>query len=115
MTISPLGPTDGDTILPGDVVPGMQTDVEAVVANATHDVARAAADVGPGKERSIQERPHPVVADDRGSLHLAQKAWAEHALDGAAGVVGPDAEQERRRRIVPAQHRHERSEENTSE
>ena len=49
------------------------------------------------------QRAHAVVLDDARAAHLADEARAEHPPDRAAGVVGAEAEQERRADAVLAE------------
>src|SRR5205823_9819858 len=98
-----LGARAIEPVLPFEMVPRVHADLEALVADLPREFARTPADVRSGKERPVEQRPDPVMADDRCSLHLLEEAGAEDPPDGPTGVVRPDAEQKRRAGIVAAQ------------
>ena len=95
-----------DAVLPADVVPAVDADLEAGVARRAHHVAGAPADVGPGQHGAVQQRLQAVVLHDRRAAHLAEEARPEHALDRAPGVIGAEREEERRAgAVLLQQHR----------
>jgi len=49
---------------------------------------------GPGEERSVEQRRQSVVRQNRGARCFSDEAAAEDALDRAAGVIRPEAEEE---------------------
>ena len=84
----------GDKVLPFDVVPAVDADLEARIAHAAHGLRAPRADVRAWKERAVEQRLDPVVLDDGRSAHLGEKAGAEDAPQRATGVVGAEAEKE---------------------
>src|SRR5258706_13396118 len=58
-----------------------------------HHAGAAAPDVGTGEERSVEQRRQSVVRQNRGARCLADEAAAEDALDRAARVIRPEAEE----------------------
>jgi hypothetical protein len=93
----------GDAILPADVIPGVHAALEARIAGLQHRAASAHADVGPGQQRAVEQRAQPVVLEHRGARHLSHESAPEHPTQGAAGVVGPEAEQEGGARLLATQ------------
>ena len=92
-----------DAVLPAHVIPGVHAHLEAGIAHRPHHVRAALADIGAGQQCAVHQGQEAVVRQHRGALHLAREALAEHALDGAPGVVGAQAEQEGRPGTVAAQ------------
>src|SRR5205085_2386325 len=88
----PVGAGAIEPILPFDVVPAMDADIEALVANAAHHMACPPAYVGAGQQSAVKQRFDAVVLDHRRPLHLAEEARTKHAFDRAPGVIGSEAE-----------------------
>ncbi len=80
-------------VLPGHVVPGVDAHLESGLRNRAHDGCGAQANVRTGQQGAIEQCLQTVMFQHRGALDFAQKALAEDAFDGAAGVVGSQAEQ----------------------
>ena len=92
----PCGVRGGDAVLPADVVPRMDADLESGIAGRAHHVAGAPSDVGSGQHGAVEQGLHAVVAHDRRAAHLAEKSRPEHAPDRAPGVIRAEREEERR-------------------
>ena len=86
--LGPFGVGLLDTVLPPDVVPAMDADLEFGVARAEQDVEAAPADVRPRQQCAVHQCLDAVMADHRGARYLAEEAGPKHALDGAASVIG---------------------------
>jgi len=67
---------------------------ETFVTGVAQDVAAASADIRPRQQGAIEQGGEAVMRYHRGALTLAKEALAEYAFDGAAGVIGAEAEQE---------------------
>src|SRR5262245_66664357 len=81
----------------------MHADLEPGAAHADERRRAPRADVGPGQQRTVEERAQAVVLDHRRARHLPHEAAPEDATDRAAGVIRSEAEEERRVRAVALQ------------
>ena len=86
----PLGPgrvAMGDEVLPRDVIVTMHANFKTGVTHAAHFIAGVPTNIRPGEQGAVEQRAKPVVFKHIGSRNLAQEPRAEHAADGAAGVI----------------------------
>src|SRR5258706_10552684 len=93
LALGPPGVRPGNAVLPFHVIPGVDADFETGVPHLAHHAGAAAPDVGTGEERSVEQRRQSVVRQNRGARCLADEAAAEDALDRAARVIRPEAEE----------------------
>src|SRR5215467_13558392 len=64
----PPGPFEvraAHTVLPPRVIPAVQTDFKAFIADKAHDITSAAPDVRTREKRAVEQRLYTVVLDDR--------------------------------------------------
>jgi len=94
LTSRPCCVFGGHVVLPFHVIERMNAGLEPLVAHLSHHGGAAATDIGTGQDSAIQKRSDTVVRNHRSAPDLAHESASEYALDGAAGVVGPQAEQE---------------------
>ena len=66
---------------------------QARVVDLAHDIPAPAPDMGSGQQSSVEQRFDSIVADHRGSLHLAEKTRPEYPAQSTAGMVRSQAEQ----------------------
>src|SRR6185295_199074 len=93
----------GDTILPADVIIGVQANLEPRIAHCTHQRSRVPADMRARQQRAIQQRFPAVVFQHRGAPDLAEETAPKYASQCPPGVVRSDAEVERCSRSQPLQ------------
>src|SRR6267142_3569554 len=106
LALGPDGIAAGDVVLPAHVVPAVDADLETRVARRAHRVRALAADVRPRQERAVEEGADAVVFQDRRPFDLREEPWAKNAAQRAAGVVRPEAEEERGAGAVAFQYLH---------
>src|SRR5262249_9916048 len=82
-----------DVVLPAHVIESMDAHFEPVALHAAHHLGAALTDVRAGQQRTVKQSAEPVVRYHGSAPYFLEEALAEHALDGAAGMVGPQAEQ----------------------
>ncbi len=95
-------------VLPQNVIPGMHADLETRVTHSAQDRCAAPADVGPRQQHAVQQRAQAIVFEHRGAADLGKKSGPEHAPQGAAGVVGTEAEVEAGRHLQALAQGHQR-------
>ena len=94
-------------VLPLHVIPAVDRGFEAGIARRAQDIGAAPADIRPRQQRAVHQGLDPIVRHHGGALHLFHEAGAEHALDGASGVIGAEREQKARTGAMAAQDFHQ--------
>src|ERR1700694_4444283 len=84
----PVGTRPIKPVLPLDVVPTVDADIEALVANAAHHVTSSPAYVRARQQRPVEQSFDAVVLDHRSPLHLAEKPGSKYPFDRTPGVIG---------------------------
>ncbi len=92
-----------DTVLPADVIEGVNSNLETALCDFPHQRRATPADVRPRQQRPVQERFDSVMLDDGGAGDLAHEAGTECPADGTPGMVRPEAEEERCLGLLPLQ------------
>ncbi len=90
----------GHAVLPGHVVPGMDSRFEPCAGHAAHLVDPMLSNVGAWQQRAIQQGFQAIMFQHRSTLYLPQESFPENPFDGAPGMVRLQAEQKSRVRLA---------------
>ncbi len=100
LRLRPFGIRASHAVLPPDVVPRVDADLESLVAHTAQDRRAALADIRAGKHGAIEQGTQSVVRNDGRASHFLHETGTKRALDGAPGVVRSEAEEKCRARII---------------
>jgi len=81
----------------------VDADFMALIAHLPHHAGATTPDVRSRQQRAVEKRLDAVMRKHRRAPDLLHEARAQRAADGAAGVVGAQAEEEGGARLVPLQ------------